>query len=142
VPGLKGKQGHAALRSGLLAEAADAKVNTAKPLVEADQASLVQARSKPGASPEQARSKPGASPEAPTLTLPTGIVLLEKEHQWPGLKAIGKPAGEGERAENTTTEMGNGVLSALPALTPAPFNEVARQQWDVGNTSTGGSACR
>ena len=63
MSGLKGKQGHAALRSGLLAEAADAKVNTAKPLVEADQASPVQARCKPGASPVQAWSKPGASPE-------------------------------------------------------------------------------
>ena len=84
-------------------------MNTAKPLVEADQGSM----------------------ETPTATLPTGIVWLERKHQWPGLKPIGKAVREGEGAEKTTTEMGYYLVCR--ALTPAPFNEVARQQWDVEN---------
>jgi hypothetical protein len=80
--------------------------------------------------------------ETSTATLPTGIVWLEKERQWLGLKAIGKAVWEGERAEKTTTEMGYYLVCW--ALTPAPFNVVARQQWDVEDgetTSTGGSTC-
>jgi hypothetical protein len=69
--------------------------------------------------------------EMPTLTLPAGIVWLEKEHQWPGLKAIGKAAREGEKAEKSTTEIGYYLLCR--ALTPAPFNDVARQQRAVEN---------
>ena len=69
--------------------------------------------------------------EMPTLTLAAGIDWLEKEHPWPGLKAIGKVAREGEKAEKTRTEMGYYMLCR--ALTPAPFNEVARQQRAVEN---------
>lgn len=54
----------------LLREDADAKVNTAKTLIEADQAGM----------------------ERPALTLPTGIVWLDKEHQWPGRKALSSGA--------------------------------------------------
>jgi hypothetical protein len=93
----------------LLPEDADAKVNTVKPRVEADQGSM----------------------ETSTATLPTGTVWLEKERQWPGMNAIGKTVREGERAEKTTAEMGYDLVCR--ALTTAPSNEVARQQWDVEN---------
>src|ERR1700677_5120365 len=93
----------------LLPEDADAKVNTVKPRVEGDQGSM----------------------ETSTATLPTGTVWLEKERQWPGMKAIGKTVREGERAEKTTAEMGYYLVCR--ALTTAPSNEVARQQWDVEN---------
>ena len=48
-----------------------------------------------------------------------------------GMKAIGKTVREGERAEKTTAEMGYYLVCR--ALTTAPSNEVARQQWDVEN---------
>ena len=77
------------------------KASTAAPVVEADHGRI----------------------ETRTATVSTEIGWLQKQHQWPGLKAIGKVVRVRETAEKTTTETAHYLLSR--ALAPERFNEVA-----------------
>jgi len=70
--------------------------------------------------------------ETRTATVSTEIDWLQKQHQWPGLKAIGKVVRVRETAEKTTTETACYLLSR--ALSPERFNEVVRQHWGVENS--------
>src|SRR5450759_1945039 len=54
-----------------------------------------------------------------------------KDHQWPGLAAVGKVEPIRETAGKTTSETAYYLLSA--ALTPERFNEVVRSHWGVEN---------
>ena len=69
--------------------------------------------------------------ETRTATVSTDIDWLQKDHQWPGLTAIGKVVRIRETADKTTTETAYYLLSA--ALSPERFNEVVRQHWGVEN---------
>ncbi len=69
--------------------------------------------------------------ETRTATVSTDIDWLQKEHQWPGLRAIGKVIRVRETPEKTTTEMAYYLLSK--ALSPERFNTVVRQHWGVEN---------
>ncbi len=70
--------------------------------------------------------------ETRTATVSTEIGWLQKQHQWPGLKAIGKVARVRETVEKTTTETAYYLLSS--ELTPERFNEVVRQHWSIENS--------
>jgi predicted transposase YbfD/YdcC len=70
--------------------------------------------------------------ETRTATVCTEIGWLQKQHQWPGLKAIGKVERVRETAEKTTTETAYYLLSST--LTPERFNEVVRQHWSIENS--------
>lgn len=70
--------------------------------------------------------------ETRTAMVSTDIDWLQKEHQWPGLTAIGKVVRVRETTEKTTTETAYYLLSR--ALTPERFNEVVRQHWGVENS--------
>ena len=70
--------------------------------------------------------------ETRTATVSTEIGWLQKQHQWPGLKAIGKVERVRETAEKTTTETAYYLLSSK--LTPERFNEVVRQHWSIENS--------
>ena len=85
------------------------KASTAQPVVEADHGRI----------------------ETRTATVSTAIDWLQKEHHWPGLKAIGKVVRTRETADKTTTETAYYLLSA--ALSAERFNEVVRQHWGVEN---------
>jgi hypothetical protein len=50
--------------------------------------------------------------ETRTATVSTEIGWLQKQHQWPGLKAIGKVERKRETAEKTTTETAYYLLSS------------------------------
>jgi len=70
--------------------------------------------------------------ETRTATVSTEIDWLEKQHQWPGLKAIGKVVRVRETREKTSSETAYYLLSR--ALAPERFNEVVRQHWGVENS--------
>jgi predicted transposase YbfD/YdcC len=70
--------------------------------------------------------------ETRTATVSTDIGWLQKQHQWPGLKAIGKVERVRETAQKTTTETAYYLLSSK--LTPERFNEVVRQHWSIENS--------
>jgi predicted transposase YbfD/YdcC len=70
--------------------------------------------------------------ETRTATVSTEIGWLQKQHQWPGLKAIGKVERVRETAEKTTTETAYYLLSSN--LTPERFNEVVSQHWSIENS--------
>jgi predicted transposase YbfD/YdcC len=70
--------------------------------------------------------------ETRTATVSTEMGWLQKQHQWPGLKAIGKVQRVRETAEKTTTETAYYLLSS--ELTPERFNEVVRQHWSIENS--------
>ena len=70
--------------------------------------------------------------ETRTATLSTEIDWLQKQHQWPGLKAIGKVERVRQTAEKTTTETAYYLLSK--PLTPERLNEVVRQHWSIENS--------
>ena len=70
--------------------------------------------------------------ETRTATVSTEIGWLQKQHQWPGLKAIGKVERVRQTAEKTTTETAYYLLSSK--LTPERFNEVVRQHWSIENS--------
>jgi len=70
--------------------------------------------------------------ETRTATVSTEVKWLQQQHQWPGLKAVGKVVRVRETAEKTTTETAYYLLST--PLTPQRFNEVARQHWGVENS--------
>jgi len=62
----------------------------------------------------------------------TEIDRLQKQHQWPGLKAIGKVVRRRETAEKTTTETACYLLSR--ALSPERLNQVIQQHWSIENS--------
>jgi predicted transposase YbfD/YdcC len=70
--------------------------------------------------------------ETRTAMVSTEIDWLREQHQWPGLKAIGKVVRVREMAEKTTTETAYYLLSRV--LSPERFNEVVRQHWGVENS--------
>ena len=104
---LKANQGtlHEGLK--LLLEDPEVKAGRTQPMVEADHGRI----------------------ETRTATVSTEIGRLQKQHRWPGLKAIGKVERKREMAEKTTTETAYYLLSA--ALSPDRFNEVVRQHWGI-----------
>jgi predicted transposase YbfD/YdcC len=69
--------------------------------------------------------------ETRTATVSTDIAWLIKDHQWPGLAAVGKVERTREIAGKTTSETAYYLLSAV--LTPERFNEVVRSHWGVEN---------
>jgi len=69
--------------------------------------------------------------ETRTATVSTDIEWLQKDHQWPGLAAIGKVVRIREASDKTTTETAYYLLSK--ALSAERFNEVVRHHWGVEN---------
>jgi predicted transposase YbfD/YdcC len=61
----------------------------------------------------------------------TDIDWLQQDHQWPGLKAIGKVIRTRETSAKTTVETAYYLLSS--PLSPERFGEVARAHWGVEN---------
>ncbi len=94
----------------LLLEDPECKASRTRPLVEADHGRI----------------------ETRTATVSTEIGWLQKQHPWPGLKAIGKVARRRETAEKTTAETAYYLLGS--ELTPERFNEVVRQHWSIKNS--------
>jgi predicted transposase YbfD/YdcC len=107
---LKGNHGTLYDDVALLLNDPEAKVSTAKPVVEADHGRV----------------------ETRTAMVSTEIGWLQKQHQWPGLKAIGKVVRVRETAEKSTTETAYYLLSRV--LSPEWFNQVARQHWGIENS--------
>ena len=107
---LKGNQGTLHGDVVLLLDDPELKASHSAPLVEADHGRI----------------------ETRTATVSTEIGWLQKQHQWPGLRAIGKVARVRETAEKTTTETAYYLLSS--ELTPERFNEVVRQHWSIENS--------
>ena len=93
----------------LLLNDSELKVSRTQPLVEAEHGRI----------------------ETRTATVSTEIDWQQKQHQWRGLKAIGKVERKRETAEKTTTETAYYLLSS--ELTPERFNEVACQHWSIEN---------
>ena len=106
---LKGNQGtlHDDVRTYLDDPAS--KIITAKPDVEGDHGRI----------------------ETRTATVSTDIDWLQKDHQWPGLTAIGKVVRIRQTLATTTTETAYYLLSA--ALSPERLNEVVRSHWGIEN---------
>lgn len=86
------------------------KAETSKPVVEADHGRI----------------------ETRTARVSTEVEWLQKQHQWPGLKAVGKVVRVRETPEKITTETAYYLLSK--ALAPERFNDVVRQHWDIENS--------
>jgi len=107
---LKANQGTLHEDVALLLDDPELKAGRTAPLVEADHGRI----------------------ETRTATVSTEIGWLQKQHQWPGLKAIGKVERVRETAEKTTTETAYYLLSSK--LTPERFNEVVRQHWSIENS--------
>jgi predicted transposase YbfD/YdcC len=107
---LKGNQGTLYDDVILLLDDPELKSSTSAPLVEADHGRI----------------------ETRTATVSTEIDWLMKQHQWPGLKAVGKVVRVRETAEKTTTETAYYLLSRV--LSPERFSEVVRQHWGVENS--------
>lgn len=106
---LKGNQGTLHGDVVLLLDDPECKTSTAAPVVEADHGRI----------------------ETRTATVSTAIEWLQKEHQWPGLKAIGKVVRVRQTREKTTNETAYYLLSA--DLSAERFNQVVRQHWEVEN---------
>src|ERR1017187_5936543 len=106
---LKGNQGTLYDDVRLLLDDPESKASTAAPVVEGDHGRV----------------------ETRTATVSTEIGWLQKEHQWPGLAAIGKVERIRETPEKTTAETAYYLLST--ALSSERFNEVVRQHWGVEN---------
>jgi predicted transposase YbfD/YdcC len=107
---LKGNQGTLFDDVVLLLDDPELKTSTAVPVVEADHGRI----------------------ETRTATVSTEIDWLQKQHQWPGLKAIGKVVRVREAADKTATETAYYLLSR--ALSPERFNQVIRQHWGIENS--------
>src|SRR5260370_19493321 len=107
---LKGNQGTLFEDVVLLLDDAELQASTSGPVVEADHGRT----------------------ETRTAMVSTEIDWLTKQHQWPGLKAIGKVMRVRETADNASPETASYLLST--ALTPQRFNEVVRQHWGVENS--------
>jgi len=107
---LKGNQGTLYDDVVLLLNDPQSQVTTTRPVVEGDHGRI----------------------ETRTATVSTEVGWLQKQHRWPGLKAVGKVVRVRQTAEKTTTETGYYLLSRV--LTPERFNEVARQHWSIENS--------
>ncbi len=94
----------------LLLDDPELKTSTSAPLVEADHGRI----------------------ETRTAMVSTEIDWLQKQHQWPGLKAIGKVVRVRQTGEKTTTETAHYLLSRV--LSPERFNQVVRQHWGIENS--------
>jgi predicted transposase YbfD/YdcC len=69
--------------------------------------------------------------EVRTASLTTDIAWLQEDHQWPGLKAIGKIIASRQIAGRTSSDTRYYLLST--ALTPENFNAAGRSHWGVEN---------
>jgi predicted transposase YbfD/YdcC len=107
---LKGNQGTLFDDVVLLLDDPELKASTAAPVVEADHGRI----------------------ETRTAMVSTEIDWLQKQHQWPGLKAIGKVLRRRETADKTTTETAYYLLSRV--LSPERLNQVVRQHWGIENS--------
>ena len=107
---LKGNQGTLFDDVVLLLDDAELKSSTSTPLVEADHGRI----------------------ETRAATVSTEIGWLQKQHQWPGLKAIGKVVRMRETADKTTTETAYYLLSRV--LSPERLNQVVQQHWSIENS--------
>jgi predicted transposase YbfD/YdcC len=107
---LKGNQGTLFDDVVLLLDDAELKTSTAAPVVEADHGRI----------------------QTRTAMVSTEIDWLQKQHQWPGLKAIGKVVRRRETADKTTTETAYYLLSRV--LSPERLNQVVRQHWGIENS--------
>jgi len=70
--------------------------------------------------------------ETRTATVSTEVEWLQEQHQWPGLKAVGKVERVRQIGEKTSTETAYYLLSA--PLTAERFNEVVRLHWGIENS--------
>lgn len=94
----------------LLLSDPETKTETAQPVVEADHGRI----------------------ETRTATVCSEVQWLQKQHQWPGLKAVGKVVRVREMPEKTTTETAYYLLSKV--FPPERFNHVVRQHWHIENS--------
>jgi len=69
--------------------------------------------------------------ETRVATVSTAIGWLQEDHQWPGLKAIGKIVRSRETGTKTTTETAYYLLST--PLSAERFGHVVRSHWGVEN---------
>lgn len=69
--------------------------------------------------------------ETRIATVSTAIDWLQEDHQWPGLKAIGKIVRTRETGTKTTTETAYYLLST--PLAAERFGQVVRAHWGVEN---------
>jgi predicted transposase YbfD/YdcC len=106
---LKGNQGTLHDDVKLFLDDPACKATAAEPIVEADHGRI----------------------ETRTAMVATHIDWLQKDHQWPGLAAIGKVVRIREAPDKTSTETAYYLLSQ--ALSAERFNEVVRQHWGVEN---------
>ena len=107
---LKGNQGTLYDDVVLLLDDPELRASIAAPVVEADHGRI----------------------ETRTATVSTEIDWLQKQHQWPGLKAIGKVVRRRETADKTTTETAYYLLSRV--LSPERLNQVVRLHWGIENS--------
>ena len=107
---LKGNQGTLFDDVVLLLDDAELKSSTSTPLVYADHGRI----------------------ETRKAMVSTEIDWLQKQHQWPGLKAIGKVVRMRETADKTTTETAYYLLSRV--LSPERLNQVVQQHWSIENS--------
>ena len=107
---LKGNQGTLFDDVVLLLDDAELKSSTSTPRVEADHGRI----------------------ETRTATVSTEIDWLQEQHQWPGLRAIGKVVRRRETADKTTTETAYYLLSRV--LSPERLNQVVQQHWSIENS--------
>ena len=70
--------------------------------------------------------------ETRTATVSPAIEWLQEDHQWPGLKAIGKIVRSRETKAKTTTETAYYLLST--PITAERFGQVVRAHWAVENS--------
>lgn len=70
--------------------------------------------------------------ETRIASISTAIDWLQEDHQWPGLKAIGKVVRTRETGTKTTTETAYYLLST--PITPERFGQVVRAHWGVENS--------
>lgn len=106
---LKANQGTLQANVVLLLDAPECPAATSAPAVESDHGRI----------------------ETRTATVSTEIDWLQKQHQWPGLRATGKVERVRETLDKTTTEIEYYLLSA--ALSPERFNQAVRQRGGVEN---------
>lgn len=107
---LKGNQGTLYDDVILLLDDPELRASSSAPVVEADHGRI----------------------ETRTAMVSTEIDWLQKQHQWPGLKAIGKVVRVRQTGEKTTTETAHYLLSRV--LSPERFNQVVRQHWGIENS--------
>lgn len=70
--------------------------------------------------------------EVRTASVSADVDWLQDDHDWPGLKAIGKIVSTRETGGKTTTETRYYLLSA--AFPAARFNDIVRSHWAIENS--------